>query len=81
MNEWRGWLISVDSKHPGDGQPVSQLYAARIANPEEAMTAVKEYANVSNEHMRVLVEISVSHLRALKVPDGKVGRIESVSKH
>jgi hypothetical protein len=35
MNEWRGWLISVDSKRPSGGHPVSKLYAARIANPEQ----------------------------------------------
>jgi hypothetical protein len=80
MSEWRGWLISVDSKQPSGGQRVSELYAARIADPEAAMYAVSRYANVTDEHMQILVEISLSQLRAIKVPDRKVRRIESVSK-
>ena len=80
MSEWRGWLISVDSKPLSGGQPVSKLYAARIADPEAAMSAVKKYANVSGVHMQILVEISVPQLRAMRVPDAEVRRIESVSK-
>jgi len=77
MSEWRGWLISVDSKQLSGGQPVSKLYAARIADPEAAMSA---YASISDEKMQILVETSISQLRALRVPDGKVRRIESASK-
>lgn len=80
MSEWRGWLISVDSKRPSGGQPVSKLYAAQIADPERAMSAVRKYANASDEHMQILVETSVPQLRAMRVPDAKVRRIESVSK-
>ena len=80
MSEWRGWLISVDLKRLSGGQPVSKLYAARIADPEAAMSGVRKYANVSDGHMQILVETSVSQLRAIRVPDGKVRRIESVSK-
>lgn len=80
MSEWRGWLISVDSKQPSGGEPVCRLYAVRIADPEAAMAAARKYANVTDEHMRILVEISEAQLRAIKVPDGKVRRIESVEK-
>lgn len=80
MSEWRGWLISVDLKQLSGGQPVSKLYAARIADPEAAMSAVRKYASISDEKMQILVETSVSQLRALRVPDGKVRRIESASK-
>lgn len=80
MSEWRGWLISVDSKQLSGGQPVSKLYAARIVDPEAAMSAVRKYASISDEKMQILVETSVSQLRALRVPDGKVRRIESASK-
>lgn len=80
MSEWRGWLISVDSKQLSGGQPVSKLYAARIADPEAAMSAVRKYASISDEKMQILVETSISQLRALRVPDGKVRRIESASK-
>jgi hypothetical protein len=80
MSEWRGWLISVDSKRLSGSQPVSKIYAARIADPEAAMSAVRKYANVSDEHMQTLIETSVPQLRAMRVPDAEVRRIESVSK-
>ena len=79
MGEWRGWLISVNSKQPSGGQPVSKLYAARIANPDAAMSAVRKYAKITDEHMQILVEASVSQLRGIRVPDGKVRRIGSAS--
>ena len=53
MGEWRGWLISVNSKQPSGGQPVSKLYAARIANPDAAMSAVRKYAKITDEHMQI----------------------------
>ena len=34
MSEWRGWLISVDSKATGRRLPGSKIYAVRIADPE-----------------------------------------------
>ena len=60
-------------------QPASKVYAARIADPEVAMSAVRKYANISNEKMQILVEASVSQLRAMKIPDGKVRHIQSAS--
>jgi pyruvate kinase len=75
-----GVLISVDSKRSSGGQSVSKLYAARIADPEAAISAVRKYANASDEHMQILVETSVPQLRAMRVPNAKVRRIESVSK-
>ena len=79
MNEWRGWLISVESNSPSGDRPTSKIYAARIADPETAMSAVRKYANITNEKMQILVEVSVSQLRAMKIPDGKVRRIQSAS--
>jgi hypothetical protein len=80
MSEWRGWLISIDSKRLSGGQPVSDVFAARIADPEGAMSAVRKYANIRDEKMQILVEASVSQLMGMRVPDGKVRRIQSVSK-
>ena len=70
-------MISVESKRVVSSHPVSKVYAARIADPEAAMSAVRKYANIVDEKMQILIEVSVSQLRAMKVPDGKVRRIES----
>ena len=73
-------MISVDSKRRSGGEPVIKLYAARIADPDAAMAAVKRYANIDDEHAQILVEASVSQLRGMRVPDRKVRRIGSISK-
>ena len=59
---------------------MSNVFAARIADPDAAMSAVKKYANITDERMQILVETSVPQLRAMKVPDGKVRFIESATK-
>src|SRR6516165_570570 len=76
--EWRGWLISVDSKSPPYRSPLSTIYAAHIAEPEDAMAATIKYANVSDEHCAILVELSASQLKGLNVPDRKVRRLRCV---
>jgi len=81
MSEQRGWLISVCSKRSNAAQPASKLYAARIADPEAAISAVRKYANASEGHLEIVVETTVSQLRAIKVPDGKVRRIRPSSRH
>ena len=42
-------MISVDSKRFSGSQPVTKIYAARIADPDAAMSAVRKYANISDE--------------------------------
>ena len=75
-----GLVDLCNSKRLSGRRPVSKLYAARIADPEAAMSAVRKYANASDEHMQILVETSVPQLRAMRVPDAKVRRIKSVPK-
>jgi hypothetical protein len=79
MNEWRGWFVSVESNRPSGDRATSTIYAARIADPETAISAVRKYAKVTNGKMQILVEASESQLRALKIPDGKVRRIQSAT--
>ena len=50
---------------------MSDVFAARIADPEGAMSAVRKYANIRDEKMQILVEASVSQLRGMRVPDGE----------
>jgi hypothetical protein len=57
-----------------------KLWVQTLADPDAAMSAVRKYANISDERMQILVETSVPQLRAMRVPDGKVRYIESVSK-
>jgi len=75
MPEWRGWLISSTADPNTRGKPVNKIYAARIADPERAIAAVRKYANVKYEHLQILIGISVAHLTALEIPDGAVGEI------
>ncbi len=77
MSQWRGWLISVESKRSRGGQPVSRMYADRIADPEAAMLAVKQYAVVTDENMRIVAEATLSQLEGLGAADGKVRRVGS----
>jgi rhodanese-related sulfurtransferase len=81
MSESRGWLVSVHSKPVSGNRPASRLYAARIADPEAAILAVRRYAHISDERLQIIVETTVSQLRAIKVPDGKVRRVRSISRH
>lgn len=78
MSEWRGWLISVDSKATGRRLPGSKIYAVRIADPKSAMSAVRKYAHIRDEHQAILVEASVAQLRSMKVPDQRVRQIISM---
>jgi hypothetical protein len=80
MNEWRGWLICVDSRRLRGGQPTNKIYAAWIADPEKAVSAVKKFADVTDENVHILVEVSAPLLRGLKAADGKVRSIQSVLK-
>jgi hypothetical protein len=43
MNEWRGWLICVDSRRLRGGQSTNKIYAAWIADPEKAVSAIKKF--------------------------------------
>jgi len=78
MSERRGWLISVNPKRANSGTPMSRLYAARIADPEAAVSAVRAYAKISDGNLQIIVETSIAQLRAIKVPNGKVRRVRSV---
>ena len=78
MSEWRGWLISVDSKTAAGRLSGSKIYAARIAHPDEAMSTVRKYAHIKDEHQAILVEVSAAHLISMKVPDKAVRRIISL---
>ena len=78
MAEWRGWMISVDSKSSAHRSPLSAIYAAHIAEPDDAMAATIKYAGVSHEHCAILVELSASQLKGLNIPDRKVRRLTCV---
>ena len=78
MSERRGWLIAVNPKQVNSDSPTSRLYAARIADPEAAVSAVRAYANIRDANLQIIVETSIAQLRAIKVPNGKVRRIRSV---
>jgi hypothetical protein len=79
MTERRGWLIGVDTKQINNGRAASSLYAARIADPAAAMSAVRKYAKANGANLQIIVETSIAQLRRIKVPKGKVRRIKSGS--
>ena len=80
MNRAAGWFPFIQNRSAAIGRQ-AELYAARIADPEAAILAVRRYAHISDERLQIIVETTVSQLRAIKVPDGKVRRVRSISRH
>lgn len=80
LKEWHGWIISADASRCKDRQRKSRMFAARIADPDTAMSAVRTFGKIRDERLKVLAEVSMAEMNAMKVPDGKVRRIQSAPK-
>ena len=75
-----GWLIQVPvQRFGGSGRPVAHLYAAWIADPYDAMDAVKNHTGEPHEKPETLVELSDAALIGLGLQRGAVCRLQAYS--